>query len=158
MHLAPDNLKLSELSKPKNFGSFIHKWNKKKLWMFTRCQLYARCGDKANCVCVFVCVCMCARSSSWSCSVVSDSLWPHGPGSSAHGISQARILEWVAVSFSRGSSQPSNWNPSFLLGRWILYHWATREAHSTLWTCQRLFIHLPSGWWAVLKRNFLVAI
>ena len=28
------------------------------------------------------------------------------PGSSAHGILQARILEWVAISFSRGSSQP----------------------------------------------------
>ena len=28
------------------------------------------------------------------------------PGSSVHGILQARILEWVAVSFSRGSSQP----------------------------------------------------
>ena len=31
------------------------------------------------------------------------------PGSSIHGISQARILEWVAISFSRGSSQPRNW-------------------------------------------------
>ena len=30
------------------------------------------------------------------------------PGSSVHGISQARILEWVAISFSRGSSQPRN--------------------------------------------------
>ena len=28
------------------------------------------------------------------------------PGSSAHGIFQARVLEWVAISFSRGSSQP----------------------------------------------------
>ena len=28
------------------------------------------------------------------------------PGSFVHGISQARILEWVAISFSRGSSQP----------------------------------------------------
>ena len=28
------------------------------------------------------------------------------PGSSVHGISQARVLEWVAISFSRGSSQP----------------------------------------------------
>ena len=28
------------------------------------------------------------------------------PGSSVHGIFQARILEWVAISFSRGSSQP----------------------------------------------------
>ena len=30
------------------------------------------------------------------------------PGSSVHGISQARILEWVAISFSRGSSQPTD--------------------------------------------------
>ena len=30
------------------------------------------------------------------------------PGSSVHGILQARILEWVAISFSRGSSQTSN--------------------------------------------------
>ena len=28
------------------------------------------------------------------------------PGSTFHGISQARLLEWVATSFSRGSSQP----------------------------------------------------
>ena len=39
-------------------------------------------------------------------SVVSESLWPHGlcspPGSSARGILQARILEWVAVPSSRG--------------------------------------------------------
>ena len=30
------------------------------------------------------------------------------PGSSVHGISQARILEWVAISFSKGSSQPGD--------------------------------------------------
>ena len=46
-------------------------------------------------------------------SAVSNSLWPHGPysppGSSVHGILQARIPEWVAISFSRGSSQPSDW-------------------------------------------------
>ena len=44
---------------------------------------------------------------SVSRSVVSDSLRPHGlspPGSSVHGILQARILEWVAIPFSRGSS------------------------------------------------------
>ena len=46
----------------------------------------------------------------WSHSVVSDSLWPMGcswPGSSVHGIFQANILDWVAISFSRGSSWPS---------------------------------------------------
>ena len=41
---------------------------------------------------------------------VSNSLQPYGqyspPGSSVHGILQARILEWVAIPFSRGSSQP----------------------------------------------------
>ena len=45
-------------------------------------------------------------------SVMSDSLWPHGLysllGSSVHGILQARILEWVAIPFSRESSQPRN--------------------------------------------------
>ena len=42
------------------------------------------------------------------CSVVSESLQPHGlqPGSSVHGILQARTLEWVAMPSSRGSSQP----------------------------------------------------
>ena len=43
---------------------------------------------------------------------MSDSLWSHGlglPGSPVHGILQARVLEWVAVPFSRGSSQPRDW-------------------------------------------------
>ena len=31
------------------------------------------------------------------------------PGSSVHGIFQARVLEWVAISFSRGSSRPRDW-------------------------------------------------
>ena len=49
-----------------------------------------------------------SRKWKWSCSVVSDSLplVDSSPqSSSVHGILQARILEWVAVSFSRGSSQ-----------------------------------------------------
>ena len=43
---------------------------------------------------------------SESRSVVSNSLWPHGLYSPVHGILQARILEWVTIPFSRGSSQP----------------------------------------------------
>ena len=50
------------------------------------------------------------------------------PGSSVHGISQARILEWVAISFSRGASRPRHWTHVFCIGRRILYRWATREA------------------------------
>ena len=50
------------------------------------------------------------------------------PGSSVHWISQARILEWIAISFSRESSQPRDWTWVSCIGKWILYHWATREA------------------------------
>ena len=43
------------------------------------------------------------------------------PGSSLHGILQARILEWVAMPSSRGSSQPRDWTHVSCIGRWILY-------------------------------------
>ena len=43
------------------------------------------------------------------------------------GIIQARILEWVAIFFSRGSSQPRDRTCVSCIGRRILYHWATRE-------------------------------
>ena len=52
------------------------------------------------------------------------------PGSSVQEISQARMLGWVAISFSRGSSQTKNQICAFCIGRWILYHWVTREALS----------------------------
>ena len=49
------------------------------------------------------------------------------PGSSVYGILQARILEWVAIPFSRGSSWPRDWTWVSCTGRQILYHWATRK-------------------------------
>ena len=52
-------------------------------------------------------------------------------GSSVHGIFQARILEWVAISFSRGPSQPRDGTRVSCIsciGRWILYYCAIREA------------------------------
>ena len=51
------------------------------------------------------------------------------PGSSVHGILQARILEWVAIRFSRGISWPRDWTwVSWIAGRFFTI-WATREAH-----------------------------
>ena len=57
------------------------------------------------------------------------------PGSSIHGILQARILEWIATSYSRGYS----WFRGQIdiscyscIGRWILYHWATWEEQRTI--------------------------
>ena len=58
-------------------------------------------------------------------SVVSDSLRPHEcspPGSSVHGSLQARILVWVAMTSSRGSSRPRDQTSVSCIGRWILYH------------------------------------
>ena len=49
-------------------------------------------------------------------------------GSYVNGISQARILEWVAISFSRGSSQSRDRTHVSCIHQWILYHWATWEA------------------------------
>ena len=82
-----------------------------------------------------------APGDSWysnyllGCSVVSDSLWPHGlytpSGSSVHGIFQTGILEWVAISSSRGSSWPKNWTHVSCIScisRWIFYYCATWEA------------------------------
>ena len=51
------------------------------------------------------------------------------PGSSVHGISQARLLDWVAISFSRRSFRPRDQTHIFWIGRQIFYHWATREVH-----------------------------
>ena len=53
------------------------------------------------------------------------------PGSSVHGILQARILEWVAISFSRGSSLPGS-NLGFLHCRQILYHLSQSFLNPTL--------------------------
>ena len=50
------------------------------------------------------------------------------PGSSVHGILQARVLEWVTILFSRGLYQPKNWTRvSCTAGRFFTI-WATREA------------------------------
>ena len=54
------------------------------------------------------------------------------PGSSIHGIFQARVLEWITISFSRRSSPPRNWSQvSYLAGRHFPF-WATREALSKM--------------------------
>ena len=71
------------------------------------------------------CVCMCVRaccpfSCVWLCNPVDCSL----PGSSVHGILQARVLEWVAMPSSRWSSQPRAGTHDFFIsciGSQVLY-------------------------------------
>ena len=63
--------------------------------------------------------------SLYSCPTLCDPMDHNSPGSSVHWILQARILEWVSFSSSRGSSQPRD--PTFIsyvscTGRRILHH------------------------------------
>ena len=49
------------------------------------------------------------------------------PDSSVHGIFQARMLEWVAIPFSKGPSQLRDWTQiSYIAGRFFII-WATKE-------------------------------
>ena len=60
-----------------------------------------------------------------SCPTLCDSMDCSPPGSSLRGIFQARILEWVAMPFSRGSFRPRDQTCiSYVscIGRWLLYH------------------------------------
>ena len=61
------------------------------------------------------------------CPTVCDPMDCSLPGCSVHGILQAKILKWVAIPFSRGSSQPRDWiQVSCIAGRFFTV-WATRE-------------------------------
>ena len=55
------------------------------------------------------------------------------PGSSVRGILQARTLEWVATSFSRGSSPLTDWTLVSCIASGCFTIWPTREAHSQSW-------------------------
>ena len=56
-----------------------------------------------------------------SCPTLCDPVDCSPPGSSVHGMLQARILEWGATPFSRGVFPTQGWNPGLLHCRWILY-------------------------------------
>ena len=62
-----------------------------------------------------------------SCPTVGDPIDCSSPGSSVRGIFQARILEWVAVSFSRGSSSLRDWTQRICIAGRFFTIWATRE-------------------------------
>ena len=71
-----------------------------------------------------VCVGVCAKSFQ-SCRTLCDSMDCSLPGFSVHGILQTRTLEWVAISFSRGSSWPRDQTRIFYvtcIGSQVLYH------------------------------------
>ena len=71
---------------------------------------------------------LCTCSVAQSCPTLCDPMDYSPQSSSVHGISQARILEWIAISYSRGSSWPRDRIQVSCTDRRIFYHWATWEA------------------------------
>ena len=84
---------------------------------------------------VYMSVCVQLLSCVWLCDPMNLSL----SGSSLHGILQAGIMEWAAISFSRGSSWPRDWTCLSYTGRWILHHCITWEA---LYICIRRALYI----------------
>ena len=78
--------------------------------------------------------CICTKSLQL-CLSLCDPMDCSPPGFSVHGILQARILEWVAISSSRGSSGPRDGTcVSYVscTGRWVPYHQDRLRPHSEI--------------------------
>ena len=66
--------------------------------------------------------------TNFMCPTLCDPMDYSPPGSSVHGILQVRILEWVAIFFSRGSSWPRDQTQVSHIADRCFNLWATREA------------------------------
>ena len=90
----------------------------------------------------------CGCAVAQSCPILCDPVDCSPPGCSVPGILQARILEWAAISFSRGSSQPRDWTLiSFPTGRFLTI-WATGKSLAWL-HLSKMEIIVPTSWTAV---------
>ena len=94
--------------------------------------------------------------SLWLCLTFCDPTDSSLPDSSVHGILQARILDWVAMPFSRGSSQPRDETCVFYvscIGRWFHYHWikAFRNTLSHKIVC--LPVNTSWYWWWTVENG-----
>ena len=92
-------------------------------------------------------------SVAQSCATLCDPMDCSPPDSSVHGIFQARVLEWGAVSFFRGSSQPRDRTLICVSGRCFTL-WATRA--------QNIYIHIYLYRWLkyrqLLNHGFILNI
>ena len=98
------------------------------------------------------CVCLCVLVAQL-CLTLCDPVDSCPPGSSVHGIAQARVLEWVAIPFSRGSSWP--WDQTWVsctAGRFLTV-WATKEA-----SYFRRFCSLCRIWMCLCLWSFLTKL
>ena len=89
-------------------------------------------GERLHSAIILGSLCMRAKLLQL-CPTICDPVDYSPPGSSVHGIFQARILEWVAISFSRRSSRPRDQTQIScvpFMGRWIPSHYTTWETLS----------------------------
>ena len=132
---------LGASSSPANFGRrgrHSATWRGKKVnfvihlqieikWVFRHVFRACLFSSTIKPVCVYVCVCLCILVAQLY-PTLCDPMDCSSPGSSVHGVLQARILEWVATPFSRGSSQHRDRTQvSHMAGRFFTV-WATTEA------------------------------
>ena len=130
-----------------NFHCINNKWNLIYLVPSDRKSGHPRgrkCSSSSSCVRAQSCLTLC---NSMDCSL---------PGSSVHGIFQARILEWVALPFSRGSFQPRDRTQVCHIAGGFFTIWATGEAQNTLPLCHpeypRIYLHYL---WNCFETNLL---
>ena len=100
-------------------GSIVLSEHEGIIEMSKRISIFKQSYSKIPLLPPFTKKCVHAKSLQ-SCPTLRDSMDCSPPGSSVHGILQARILEWVAIPFSRGSSWPKDQKQVFCICRRIL--------------------------------------
>ena len=119
------------------YQKLMHPWeervNRVVAWSFLFLKHFPHTGDP----CAIVSISIHKASHIWtqpsfkslSCVLLFENIWAVGcQAPVSMGILQARILEWVAISFSRGSSRPRDWTQVSRLAGRRFNLWATREA------------------------------
>ena len=74
--------------------------------------------------------------AAWACPTLWDPIEGSLPGSSVHGILQARILEWAAMPFTKGSSWSQDRTQVSHIAGGFFTNWATREAYN-IWNFKK---------------------
>ena len=134
--------RLGELAGHKTFQeSLVHSsgisWAEESyfLWHFFLC-LYPKNQPLSHlslCVFSFLCIFIYMCLDAQLCLILFNPIDYSPPGSPVHGILQVRILEWVVISYSRGSCWPRDWTHISCvscIGRWgVFIRWAIREIH-----------------------------
>ena len=103
-------------------------------------------------MCLLILRCHCFWAISWtvymkvlvalSCATLCNPMDYSPPGSSVHGTLHARILEWVAISFSKGSSKPRDRTQVSCTAGRLFTIWATGGSALYIYACKYVSVHM----------------